>query len=222
MYGRVLVCSYRSVADAGGESVLRAGAAIELLRAYCRLRSELLVQFDGPTPDSVDRDRTARLLASDFLYTAAYSTLGGIDHLSLNACYRALTETSSGLARTLYEGREWSASATDLLALLDGTAGRLGEGAAGIGAALAGVDGARRDRFASIGRGLSTARRIRLAVETDGEPDRILPPTVDTDRLRRHATRQFADATDAFRRLEPVAETDRLRPLFEEIGEFEA
>lgn len=222
-YGRVLARTYRSVADdADGELVRRAGAAVELLRCYCRIRNELLVQIDGSVPHSLDRDPTAALLAGDFLYSAAYSTLGEIDRPVLDACYRTLTETSSGIVRTLQATRDRSgATASDHASLVDGTVGRLGESAAVLGATLAGVGDTYRDRFASLGRGLSTARQIRIAVESDQGPDRILPPVIDPDRLRRHARRQFAAATDARDRLRSVAETERLRPLFE-TAEFRA
>ncbi|WP_459193240.1 polyprenyl synthetase family protein [Halosimplex sp. J119] len=222
-FGQVLARTYRAVADdADHELVGRAGAAVELLRAYCRLRNELLVQIDGSVPHSLDRDRTVALLAGDFLYAAAYSTLGEIDRPTLDACYRTLAETSSDLVRTFHTIRDRAgASADDHVSLVDGTAGRLGESAAVVGVTLAGADESHRDHFASLGRGLSTARQIRLAIEDEGSPDGIVPPAVDEERLRYHATRQFAMATDARNRLRSVAETERLRPLFE-AAEFDA
>lgn len=215
-YGRLLVRSHGSVARRRDETTRPAGAAIELLRGYCRLRTEHLAHVDDARPHSSGRDPTVALLAGDYLYSAAFSTLDETDTESREACYRVLGNASASIVRTLYDGRERTGPrSTDVRSLIDGTAGSLGRAAAVSGATLAGVEGPHRDDFATLGRSLGAARRIRIVLNSDGGPDPILPPDADERRLRRHAARQSERAADALRSLESVAALDRLRPILD-------
>ncbi|MFC6730396.1 hypothetical protein ACFQDG_17225, partial [Natronoarchaeum mannanilyticum] len=83
-YGQLLVVSYDAVASAPNASeqpddaALVAATAIELLREYWALRERLVVQLDEGALDRSEGQLTTGLLASDFLFASAYSTLGSL------------------------------------------------------------------------------------------------------------------------------------------------
>lgn len=216
-YGQVLARSYAAVAGRmSTDPVGSAAAAVEFLRGYCRLRNELLVQTGETTPHSFTREPTPALLAGDYLYSLAFSTLTDVDHSSTEVCYDRLADTSERLIETL-ASRHAAPSSADHCTLVDGTVGSLGECAAVVGATLAGVDRGQRDHFASLGRSLSTASRIRRSLESDGESDEMPPPRADAERLRRHASRHATLASGALGPVEPVVETAWFDPLFDRL-----
>lgn len=98
-------------------------------------------------------------------------------------------------------------------AYLDDTVGALGEGAAALGATVAGVDPAHRRAFAPIGHGIAVADWIETLLSR--EPDRasIVPQAPDEDSLREHAATRRLGARDAIRSLEDVVETGPLHDL---------
>lgn len=220
-YGRLLVRSYGSVTDTmDPEALLSAAAAIELLRAYCRLRRELLVQIADDLAHSLTREPASALLAGDFLYSAAYSALGESDHASLGACFATLTRVSERMVEAFGSGYVQSASTpANRLALIDETAGALGAGAAVIGATLAGVDSPHREDFATLGRGLAAGRQNRRTFGSGAESIRVVSPEPDERQIRRHARRRLAEADEALSALSSVADVSRLRPLFEGVEE---
>lgn len=220
-YGELLVRANASVTGSVDDgSVLPAAAAVELLGGYCRLRSELLVELADDAANSVPPDPSRALLAGDYLYSAAYAALGDVDDPARGACFETLTRVSSRIVATFgrSSGQSMAAQA-DFRTLVDGTAGTLGEGAALLGATLAGVDDAHRDGFATLGRGLGTARQLRRTLASEPGSVRIPAPRSDDPTLRRHAERRVAEAEDALRELSAVADVTRLRPLFADVEE---
>ncbi|WP_313693267.1 hypothetical protein [Halorarum halobium] len=222
-FGPLLACSYDSVADgsaadgADAEGALLAAAAIELLAGYCRLRGELLVQLDDGVAHSLNRDPPSALLAADFLYTSAYSTLASIDHARIGACFDAFTDASLSIVGAFDAGGAGAEpSRTDRRPSIEGTAGALGETAATVGAALAGVERDRRDRFATLGRGFSTARRVRLALDSDVWPAHVGRPDLDDRRFVRSADRSRAEAERALSRLPSPADAGPLEALVDD------
>lgn len=212
-YGLLLALSYDAVAEPPDvEPVVPAAAAIELLGGYCRLRGELLVQFDDTIAHSVTRDPTAALLAGDYLHSAAYSTLGAVDHPLLGDCFETLTTVSGRIVEAF--GARYTRSVpptTGHGSSVDETAGTLGEGAAVIGATLAGVDDALRDTFATLGRGLATSRQIRRALDPEATTLPVVPPDHDEQRLRQHARRRRGDTDRALADLASKAAVESLR-----------
>lgn len=218
-YGRLLVRSYGSVADSmDSEATLSAAAAMELLRGYCRLRSELLVQITDDVAHSLTRDPTSALLAGDFLYSAAFTTLAEIDHSSRKACFEVLTDVSERVVEAFSRNYVRSTSTTaSRRQLIDGTAGALGEGAAVIGVTLAGGGEPLRENFAALGRGLGAGRQIRQTLDAEGGSVRVAFLERDQHQFRQHAERRLAAATEALRSLSAAADADRLRPLVADV-----
>lgn len=199
--------------EAVPETVLAASTAVELLRGYCRLRSELLVQLEDGTPHAPVRDPTAALLAGDYLNSTAYAAVGAVDHPRSRDAFEALvtaTETVLGAFESRYVE-----SAGDHCSFLDETAGSLGESAAVVGATLAGVDGPRRERFAALGRGAGTTRQVGRIL-SPGETPAIAPREPDERRLREHATRRLAEAERALDDLATSADVEPLRAFVAE------
>lgn len=203
-----------SVAAASGDAstadvVLPAATAVELLRGYCRLRGELLVQLENDAVHSPSRAPSASLLAGDYLNSAAYAELGSVDHARLGAAFETLLSLSESLACAFDAG--YPRSVEDHCSFLDETAGSLGEGAAAIGARFAGADESTRERLATVGRESSTARQIqrRLDSESAALPD--APRDVDEHQLRQHAERRVDAAARALDELAPAADVEALR-----------
>lgn len=219
-YGRSLVASYEAAADVAEPApALDAAAAIELLRAYVRLRCELL---DRLADEPAGRDPTPALLSSDYLYTSAYSALGDVETARLGACFETVTSVSQTVIETFGAVATGPApTGADLRAFVDGTAGALGRGAAAIGATLAGVDGRQRSRFETLGRGLGTARRIRLVLDGDADLAPSLSTEVDEGLLRRHAERRLDAIDPSFRELSAVDDAGLLRAFVEASGEMD-
>jgi len=215
-YGRLLAASFETTATTATtqepEAVESAAAAVELFRGYCRLRSRLLVQVADRWPHSITLEPTAALLGGDYLYTAAYSMLGSVTHPALGDCFDVLTATATGIAESFAdtyagpEGSEW-----DQPAFFDETAGTVGEGAAVLGATLAGADDAQRDRLATVGRGLSTARQIHHVLDAGPVAAMVVPPTIDERHLREHAERCRTDALRALDALSASGDATTLR-----------
>lgn len=213
-YGRLLLRSYESTAGSPPEAALSAAAAVELLRGYCRLRSRLLDRGDADDARAGPPAPTASLLAGDFLFTAAYSELDGADHVRGRAPFETLVDVSQTVVEALAARSVGPTSPESELAPIDGTAGALGEGAAVVGARLAGVDGRWRDHFATLGHGLAVGRAVQRALDPDADGFHLVPDP-DERRLRRYADRRLAAADDALDELSAI-DVARLRPLFED------
>ncbi|OLZ42705.1 polyprenyl synthetase [Natrinema saccharevitans] len=210
-YGQLVALVANSAADApDSPSILRAATAMELFRGYSLLRERLLVRLDTPGTEAVAWESNAALLAADYLQTAAYSTLGSLT--DGRTCIERLATVSERLVETLADA-DFASQPTPAAyrSFVDGTAGALGAGAAGIGATLASVDEQQRGRFETVGRGGSIERRIRSDFATDTGPSRSGHRVRDDRQLRRYARAQRAAATRALRTLSSTADVDPLR-----------
>lgn len=237
-YGQLLAVAYDAVAgrraEAGessrrqpdeasfggldaADSVVHAAASVELLRGYCRLRSELLVQLSDGVAPSLSRDPASALLAADYLYASAYSTLGvgdrndlGVDdENSLGACFETLTEVSETIIEafsTKHTEATGPPPQTDRYSFIDSVAGALGEGAAVIGSTLAGADDDQRRRVSAFGRAFATARQVRLVAGSADRTVFTVPPVSDTEKLREYESRAIADGERALDELPDVVD----------------
>lgn len=220
-YGQLVALVYNSVAETPDDSsILRAATAMELFRGYCRLREQLLGRLAGSESDSVTRTSNAALLASDYLHTAAYSTLSPLEDTDVRPCIGTLASVSERIIETLTDAPlESTPSPAEYCSFVDGTAGALGRGAAVIGATLADVDDRERRRFATLGRGASVRRRLRRVLDADADTDTIRlgsPPLDGQHRiLRQHARRRLTEATEALRTLSSTTDVDSLGAFVE-------
>lgn len=218
-YGQLLTVSYDSVAQRRAttpdtESIMPAATAIELLYGYCRLRGELLVQVNDEIAHSLSQDPTAALLAGDYLYTSAYSTLVGVDDTHLGECFEILTTISETIIETFSTTSTGpSSSASDLSAFFDTTAGSIGEGAAILGATLADVDSARRDSFAKLGRGFATARQIHRSLDAETGTVNVASIVTNERQLRKHAEQRRDEARKALQKLSSTVDMTAIRTL---------
>lgn len=213
-YGQLLIGSYDSCpGPPATEPILAAATAVELLCGYCRLRELLISRTSDAT--SLDRYPIAELLAADYLYASAYSTLAELDNDRLDECFGTLTTILETMIETFSATYTRSPpSAPDHASYIDGTAGALTRGAAVMGATLAGSDSIRRDRFATFGRGFGTARRVRFVLVSEVDPAYPFADTSD-DHLRRHAIQRLEEANEALRQLSAVTDVAPLRTLLE-------
>lgn len=210
-YGDLLLAVH-GAADGDGPPPLPAAASIELLRAYCRVRADLLVRVDEA--DAGDEGATPALLAGDYLYAAAYATLDGVRADRRRGCFDVLSDVSETVIEAFAAVRPAEVdSGEEFCSLVDRTAGALGAGAAALGATLAGADGDRRDSLAAVGRDLAAVRYLLLAlgsrapVGEDAPDERAVRRCVERRRaavdrslgslpgdLRVDSLRSFADA----------------------------
>jgi len=210
-YGRLVAVTHGAM---GGETdpaaVVHAGTAIELLRGYCRLRSDLLAGGGETRSDSPSRDQMASLLAGDYLYTSAFSALGSVDHVALADCFRALTSALEAITEAFSAAYAQAPAGSDW-SLPERSAGSLGACAAAIGATLSGVEGGRRDEAAAFGRALAAARAIEALLDSDAG----CPPAVRSDfegpRLRERAQMRRAEVEAALQELVATADVATLR-----------
>jgi len=216
-YGQLVVTVYESLSDRpGGGNVLPAATAIELLRGYVRLRSRLLITLTDKHAHSLTLDPTAALLAGDYLYTAAFSSLRSGPDSSSGDCYEILTTVLETLTDA-FARTDTTAESTehDQEKFLDETTGSLGEGAAALGATLAGADESVRRYCERLGRGLSTARQINYVLKIDPSEAMVVPPTFDESQLRQYAEQRRNDASQALDTLSETVDITRLQAFTE-------
>ncbi|WP_222913112.1 polyprenyl synthetase [Natrinema sp. SYSU A 869] len=216
-FGQLLALSHNAVAETSDSPVVvPAATAIELLRGYVRLRERLIVQPGDTAADSLQWEVTSPLLASDFLYTTAYSTLGGLDDNRIGECFEVLTTVSDSIIEALGRTDSQSTpSSTEYCSFIDDTAGALGRGAAVIGATLADVDEPDRDHFATLGRGFGTVCRIRDILASDGPS--VQPGSAPaTRRLRQHTKQRLQETDRALRQLSSAVDGDSIRTFVAE------
>jgi hypothetical protein len=197
----------------GADVVLTASAAVELLRGYCRLRGELFAELGREATNSLSRDPSSFLLAGDYLNSAAYAVLGSIDHPRLGAAFETLLSVSESIACAFDTRHDDGATAGSVL---EETAGSLGEGAAVIGATLAGAQDATREQFGTLGRGFSAARQIHRSLEGDEDTRSTLPFDPDPEQLRDHGARRLAAGNRALDDLASTADVATLRTFVED------
>ena len=214
-YGQLVVTVYDSLSDHQDcEDVLPYAAAVELLRGYVRLRNRLLLTLTDKHAYSLTPDPTAALLAGDYLYTAAFSSLGSRPDSSSSECFEILTtalETVTEAFTRTYTAAGFTDH--DQAKFLDDTAGSLGEGAAALGATLAGVDEPVRRHCERLGRGLSTARQINYVLDMDPTEAMVVPPTFDESQFRQYAEQRRDEAALALDTLSETVDVTRLRAL---------
>ncbi|WP_436907743.1 hypothetical protein [Halosimplex marinum] len=214
-YGRLVGGAYRSLADGPDpDRVVPAAAAVELLRGYCRVRSELLVDLAGAGPRALGRDEVAALLAGDHLPAAAYATLTAADDPAVEDCVETLTDAFGAVAvafaTTFVEPTEPS---PDPAAAVERTAGRIGECAVVLGARLAGADERHRDPVARAGRCFATARAVRDAFGDGAGPATVAVAELPAERLDDYAARRRADGYRALGELPSPVDASPLRRL---------
>lgn len=216
-YGQLVVNSYVSLINTKDLGiVLPVAAGIELLRGYVRLRSRLLVSLADTHPTSLTLDATPALLASDYLYTAAFSSLRSVPATASSKCFEILTTVLENITEAFSRAYTPAGSTEqDQAIYLDGTAGSLGEGAAALGATLAGVDEPVRRHCERIGRGLSTARQISYVLNIDPTEAMVIPPTFDESQFRMYAEQRRDDAAQALDTLSEIVNVTRLQAFAE-------
>jgi len=216
-YGQLVVSVYDTLSDSQSpEPALPAGAGIELLRGYVRLRSRLLLMLTERHAHSFTLDPTAALLSGDYLYTAAFSSLDSLPDSQSGDCFELLTTTLETITAAFARTHTPAGSPEhDRAMFFDDVAGTLGEAATGLGATLAGFDGADRGHLEQFGRGLSTARQIGVVLETAPSEAMVVPPTLDEPQLRERAERRRNDATEALDALSETVDVTRLRAFAE-------
>lgn len=207
-FGRVVVATHRSVADAPSpESALPAAVAVELLRGYGRVRAETLIQMRDERAHAFTRDPTRALLAGDYLYTSAYRALASMDHPALGDCVHAMTDVLESVTEGLAGACDAAAAGASFF---EATGGNLGAGAGTLGATLGGADGSDREALATLGRALGTARGVQQVVAGAEAP---VPVAADESALRDRAAAARDEARDALRSLSDSIDTDALGPV---------
>jgi len=216
-YGQLAVSVYDSLSEHNDDGdILPAAAAIELLRESVRLRSQLLVTLSDKHPHSLTLKPTAALLAGDYLYAAAFSSLRSVPDSRSGDCFEKLTEVLETITETFARAYTPSKSIEyDKAVFLDETAGSLGEGAAILGGTLAGLDEPNHRDFERLGRELSVVRQIRLTLDADPSEATVVPPTIDQGHLRALAERRQDYAIQALDTLSETADVTRLRGFAE-------
>lgn len=217
-YGQVLVLSYDAAAStprrgsaSDRDAALTAATAIELLREYWTLRERLLVRLDGGDLDRSDCELTTRLLASDFLFTSAYSTLGSLRSERSAPCVETFASAAESLVAAFGDDPPRSSLPPEAFcAFADDTTGELGRAAAVLGATLAGADDVERERLATVGLGFAAASRVPRSVGEDVDGARVEPSAPDDRRLRQFATRRLDEAERALEALAETATVDTL------------
>jgi len=234
-YGQLLVISHDAVvatpnpaSASSRDAALTAATAIELLREYWVMRERLLVRLDGGDLDRSGRELTTRLLASDFLFTSAYSTLGSLRDERTAECVEAFATAAESMVAAFDDDRPRSTLPPETFcAFADATAGALGRGAAVVGATLAGAGEVETERLAAVGRGVAAARRVpRTLGENAGEKSspgprstspqedlegaRVESSASDSPRLREFAARRLDEAERALDALAETATVDAL------------
>lgn len=213
-YGRLVAESSNAITPTvDSETILSAATAVELLRGYGRLRATMFVQLGGDQSSPLKVGSLPPLLAGDFLYTQAYSTLGSVVKPPLDDCFEivgtVLDELTETFARTFVPGSAETISPS----FFAKTAGSLGNGAAVLGATLADSEPVRPDLFAQLGHRFGTVRGIELALESEATRKRLVSTGTSERHLEEYAEGTRAEGQEVLRKLKSHAETSRLRKL---------
>ncbi|SDD63875.1 hypothetical protein SAMN05192552_103614 [Natrinema hispanicum] len=216
-YGQLVGHAYASLTDTQDpEIVLPAATGVELLRGYVRLRNRLFVTLSGKGIHSLTLEPAPALLAGDYLYTAAFTSLRSIPDVPSSDCFEVLTTVLGTITEAFTRVYTSAESASyDPATFLDETAGSLGKGAAVLGATLAGVDDLHRRHFARFGSGLSTVRQVDRVLEVNPKEAMVVLPMVDESQLRIHAQRRQDDADRALDALSKTTDVTGLTSFTE-------
>lgn len=201
-YGELVGVTYTSLSDAPddelAESLAAAAAAIELLRGYTWLRSQLLSQLTDEPPHFPTAGRQQSLLAGDYLYTSAFEALASMSNPALDNGVGILTTGFKSITEAFARSHPAAESAeSDPRSFLDQTLGSLGEAATCLGATLAGDSPAARTQIAAVGSGVATAHGIHRLLETGPRDPVVALRNIDEPTLREHAARRWNEAVDA-------------------------
>ncbi|MEF8773765.1 MAG: polyprenyl synthetase [Halobacteriales archaeon] len=216
-YGQLAAASYAATADeSDAEAVLSAATATELLRAHSHLRSRLLVQLRGERAHALTFEPSEALLAGDRLSTAACASLDADAHPAPEVGFAVLANAREAVTGTFADAYVGSGDPTPgQPSFFDGTGGTIGRGAAVLGATFAGVDEARREQFAAVGRGLGTATLIGRVLDREPQEGMVAPPAFDESRLRDHAERRRKEGRQALADLSSRVDVEPIRQLDE-------
>ena len=199
-YARLVAAAHDSASgSADPESVAAVGATLELVRGYCRLRADLLTALGGGCTVSFASDRSAALLAGDYLHAAAFQSLQSTSQTAAGARVETLTD-ALGSVRRAFSVPLTGSGAIEPSAIAR-TAGAVGEAAAALGASLAGAEVQSVDSLARTGRALATVDA------TDRLLDSAATASTGTSAIAERALR-----ANAGRRREVAAELLRSLP----------
>ncbi|GGM77101.1 hypothetical protein J2752_002948 [Halarchaeum rubridurum] len=213
-YGELSLHVHDTLADTHHDGAATAAAGVECLRAYIRLRGQLLVQLHDDVAHSFTADPTHTLLASDQLYAAAYAALarsGG--PVSLFDAVTCTSQCITGALSTHYTDPETASSPESLV---DDTMGALGEAAATIGAILADVTDDQHESVRLLGRGLGALEFIRRTDDLEPQDRHVVFPNIDEPRLDTYADNRRVDVLDALDDLDDTVDVYDLRALVPE------
>ncbi|WP_435101435.1 polyprenyl synthetase [Halarchaeum sp. P4] len=217
-YGQVVGATYAALADSpADDTVVAAAATVELLRGYIRIRSQLLTQLSDERPHSLTADPEIVLLAGDYLYTTAFSTLGSNPHPRCGENVAALSSAFETITDAFSRSTSDTAPSDDqVLAFLDRTLGSLGATATRLGASLAADDSVPRADVATLGRALGTAHGAQRLRTADPGSAAVVSPAMDESALREYAETQREKAMDALDALPGSVGVATLHPLVAE------
>lgn len=219
LYGQLVAGTYTALAGTSDlDSVLSAAAAVELLRGYLSVRSRMLAPHDKTFRfGEVEFDRA--LLASDYLYTTAFSVLTSSTDSGAEPQIEVLADSVEtmvqGLARTYTPA---GGGPVDPGAFIDDTVGSIGSGAVLLGATLANGPDFDRSLFDRFGRSVTASRYIDEILHS-GSGEVVLPPVVNVVDLYLHAEERRHDAMAALDGLAKGNDVSALRSFLEDSRE---
>lgn len=212
-YGQLVTRSYAAIADQPiPDAVLSASAAVELLRGYCQLRSELINQPRTSRSNPLTRNPAKLLLAGDYLNATAYTVFSQADNQQFENALKTIIEISKSLIDAFNTMRT---QPIDACTFLDETIGNLGEGAVIIGAKLAGSATNIGENFGALGRCLSSAYQARRILELANRNSvrRIEPPRYDEPELRQYGKSRFRGAMHTLKDLSGSIDVEPFQDL---------
>ena len=181
------------------DPVIPAATGVELLRAYIRLRSQLLLTHTENHAPSHRFDPDVALLAGDYFHSAAFSSLSTVPDIHAGVCFELIMSASRTITR-LFSQTDPTADSADYTyeKLLDELAGLLGKTAAALGATIAGVDDLQRQQFERLGSALGANRELNQVLSPTETDALIVPLSVDETRLCDRAKQRRTDIDQIF------------------------
>jgi len=205
-YGRLVAAAHDAAADRSRpDAVLPAAVSVELLRGYCHLRTALLVDASSPGDGPLGVDRSAALLAGDYLHASAFREAGSLpEPPAPGTGYEVLADALESVRAgfdAAFAGGDAPASDAGPASLVERTAGSVADAAVRLGVSLAGADRSTATALARAGRDLATARGLRQLRDAVHRAAVDFPFAVDDAAVREEADRRRADATRRLRTL---------------------
>jgi len=218
-YGRLVAAAHDAAADRPRPDgvLLPAAVSVELLRGYCRLRTALLADASSPGDGPLGVDRSAALLAGDYLHASAFREVGSLPDPSVSGTgYEALSDALESVRAGLdaaFAGPDAPGPAAGPASLVERTAGSLADAAVRLGVSLAGADRSTATDLARAGRDLATARGLRQLRDAVHRAAVEFPFAVDDATVREAADDRRADATRRLRALRGDLDVGSVRHL---------